>query len=102
LVQVGHGGHEGHEGGKLGVDGLGGRSSDGGGIGLKRVLLLFLLLLLPNVVERDDLLGALISPHLSVAILENLSEDNGLVGCHVEAIGKCLIIKWHDALLVNF
>ena len=96
------GGHEGHEGGELGIDGLGGRSSDGGGIGLKRLLLLFLLLLLPNVVERDDLLGALIPPHRSVAILESLGEDDGLVGCHVEAISKCLIAEWHDALLVNF
>ncbi len=43
LVQAGHGGHE---GGELGVDGRGGRSSDGGRVGLG--LLLLVLALLPK------------------------------------------------------
>ncbi len=51
--------------------------------------------------EGGDLLGALVSSHCSGEIEEGLGEDDGLTSCHVETIGKCLVVKWCNSLLVD-
>jgi hypothetical protein len=51
--------------------------------------------------EGGDLLGALVPTHRCGAIEEGLGEHNGLIGSHVEAIGKCLVVEWCNSLLVD-
>ncbi len=53
------------------------------------------------VSEGGDLLGALVPTHRSGAIEEGLGEHDGLIGSHVEDIGKCLVVKWCNSLLVD-
>ncbi len=92
----------------MGVDGQGGRSGNGGRVGLVGLLLLFpfvrsvlLVPLLLWVMSPVDLLGALVPSNRSGVIEEGLSEDDGLTSGHVETIGKCLVIKWCNSLLVD-
>jgi hypothetical protein len=44
---------------------------------------------------------ALISAHGSGTIVESFNKDDGLVGGHGKAIGKCLIVECFASLLQN-
>jgi hypothetical protein len=52
-----------------------------------------------TVGKCDDLPGALVPAHRRGGMVECLNEDDGLVGCHGKAIGKCLVVKCFAPLL---
>ncbi len=54
-----------------------------------------------SIGELSDLLGSLGPAHLVGFALEGLDEDDSLVGCHVEAIGKCFIVECVAPLIVD-
>ena len=40
------------------------------------------------VAKGRDVLGAGVPSHFSATVLKSFNEGDGLVGCHVEAVGK--------------
>jgi hypothetical protein len=54
-----------------------------------------------TVDERGDLPCALILAHCSGVMVESINKDDGLVGGHGKAIGKCLVVKCFTPLLKN-
>jgi hypothetical protein len=58
--------------------------------------------LMSNAVgKRGVLLCALIPAHGRGTMVESLNKDDGLVGGHGKAIGKCLIVECFASLLEN-
>ncbi len=51
--------------------------------------------------KQGNLHCALVPAHRCGMMVERFNEDDGLVGGHGKAIGKCLVIKWFASLLKN-
>jgi hypothetical protein len=51
--------------------------------------------------KSGDLPCALVPAHHSGTMMEGFDKDDGLVGGHGKAIGKCLVIKCFAPLLKN-
>ena len=49
--------------------------------------------------KRDNLHGALVPAHCCGTTVECFDKDDGLIGGHGKAVGKCLVIKWFASLL---
>jgi hypothetical protein len=54
-----------------------------------------------SVRKLGNLHCALVPVHCSGTMVECFNEDDGLVGGHGKAIGKCLVIRWFASLLKN-
>ncbi len=54
-----------------------------------------------SVGKQGNLHCALVSAHRHGMVVECFNEDDGLVGGHGKAVGKCLVIEWFASLLKN-
>jgi hypothetical protein len=51
--------------------------------------------------KQGNLNCALVPAHRHGTTVEPFDKDDGLVGGHGKAVGKCLVIKWFASLLKN-
>ncbi len=51
--------------------------------------------------KQGNLHCALVPVHHRGMTVERFNKDDGLVGGHGKAVGKCLVIKWFASLLEN-
>jgi hypothetical protein len=52
-----------------------------------------------TVGKQGNLHCALVPAHCRGTMVEHFNKDDGLVGTHGEAVGKCHVIKWFASLL---